>query len=83
VIDSTWGSRLAVNSQHGSVGVHESKHSNSAQNQGGATAPAVDPEKSRNRAEDVDHVLNAGRDQKVVSLETSHSEDVSESRSVV
>ena len=75
-LQSTWRSGLSVRCHETTVCVEPSEHAKCAEEKSRTTAPAVDPEESGDCTEDVNDVLNARRDEKIVSLQTGHGKDV-------
>ena len=67
---------MAVRGHNACVGEHPGHHQRRANDQWPAASPAVDENKSEYRHEDVDNVLNRGRDQIGIAGETGHPEDI-------
>lgn len=75
VVYSTWDIG-ALTTEDTSVDEEPDGHECGTNEQSWATAPAVDPEKSRDSHDDVNNVLDRGADKQVVASETSHGEHV-------
>lgn len=75
-VEAAGGSGVSVARHETAIGKQECEHSGSAEEEGRAAAPAVDPENGRDGHNDVNNVLDGARNEEVVSLESSHSEDI-------
>ena len=76
-IHALWAGVMAVGFQEPAVGEHPRHHAQGAEEEGRATAPAVDEEEGRNSEDDVDDVLDTRGDEESITGEAGHGEDVS------
>lgn len=76
IVETARWSLVAIGCHQTGVGKHPSGHEKGAYDERNAAAPAIDEDESKDGHEDVDDILNRRGDEIVVTLETSHTEDV-------
>ena len=67
IVDAVGAGVVAVRLQEAAVGEHPGHHAQGAEQEGGATPPAVDEEEGWDGEDHVDDVLDAGGDKKIVA----------------
>lgn len=75
-IETAWGSGMTVCGHQTSIGVQPGRHEGGTNKESGTATPAIQPQDSRDGHEHIDHILDTGRHQKVVTIQTGHRKHI-------